>query len=324
MTLIEFTSGTKAKSSEVNANFQELKTSIDNLTSDYSTIIKNDGSVDFTKVQKYPKMTITGATNATPIVITATAHGRSTGDKVFIDSVEGNTAVNGSWTITKITDNTFSLDGSVGNGSYTSGGTAYLLPKANEDLVNKAYADKKLIGTCSTASGTAEKAVICSDFELINEAIIKITFTNANTATTPTININSKGALSPKNMQGDALAYIPANIPLDFRYDGTNLIGLYTNTFAIMPDYAKGVSKTWNTLYTAETDGWVKFYGSYVNGTNISLEIDGVVGQFLNATVSTSTSATTIMVPVAKGSTYKGVGGSATQDLKFYPMKGAN
>lgn len=66
---------------------------------------------------------ITGATNASPIVITITAHGYETGDQVTITGVLGNTAANGNWTITVLTANTFSLDGSTGNGSYTSGGT---------------------------------------------------------------------------------------------------------------------------------------------------------------------------------------------------------
>lgn len=73
--------------------------------------------------------TITGATNATPIVITATAHGFSTGHTVYITGVGGNTAANGTWRITSTGADTFSLNGSVGNGAYTSGGTAQrLLP----------------------------------------------------------------------------------------------------------------------------------------------------------------------------------------------------
>jgi hypothetical protein len=69
--------------------------------------------------------TVTAATNASPIVITTSAnHGYVTGDKIEIAGVLGNTAANGTWTITKVTDTTFSLDTSTGNGAYTSGGTA--------------------------------------------------------------------------------------------------------------------------------------------------------------------------------------------------------
>lgn len=70
-----------------------------------------------------PNGVITGATQATPIVITSTAHGRATGDYVRIAGVGGNTAANGLFKIAVINANSFSLNGSVGNGAYTSGGT---------------------------------------------------------------------------------------------------------------------------------------------------------------------------------------------------------
>jgi hypothetical protein len=65
---------------------------------------------------------VEGATNATPIVITSTAHGFSNGDLVAITGVGGNTAANGNFAISSVAANTFELDGSVGNGAYTSGG----------------------------------------------------------------------------------------------------------------------------------------------------------------------------------------------------------
>ena len=65
---------------------------------------------------------VTGATNAAPIVITAASHGLSTGARVTITGVGGNTAANGTFVVTKIDTNTFSLQGSTGNGTYTSGG----------------------------------------------------------------------------------------------------------------------------------------------------------------------------------------------------------
>lgn len=66
---------------------------------------------------------ITGATNASPIVITSAGHGLNTGTRVKNASVGGNTAANGYFVVTRVDANTFSLDGSTGNGSYTSGGT---------------------------------------------------------------------------------------------------------------------------------------------------------------------------------------------------------
>lgn len=68
------------------------------------------------------QVNVTAATNASPIVITAAGHGYATGDKIAVQDVGGNTAANGLWTITVIDANTFSLNGSIGNGAYTSGG----------------------------------------------------------------------------------------------------------------------------------------------------------------------------------------------------------
>src|SRR5207249_4776576 len=55
--------------------------------------------------------------------ITSAAHGLTTGTQVTITGVQGNTAANGTWTITVIDADTFSLNGSAGNGAYTTGGT---------------------------------------------------------------------------------------------------------------------------------------------------------------------------------------------------------
>lgn len=77
-------------------------------------------------------LTITGATNATPIVITTGTHNLDDGQSVNIAGVGGNTAANGDFYIKKTTVGSattfglytdFALTSPVaGNGSYTSGG----------------------------------------------------------------------------------------------------------------------------------------------------------------------------------------------------------
>lgn len=66
--------------------------------------------------------TITAASNASPIVITSSGHGLLSGDRALVSGVTGNTNANGAWNITKLTADTFSLDGSTGNAAYVSGG----------------------------------------------------------------------------------------------------------------------------------------------------------------------------------------------------------
>ena len=69
---------------------------------------------------------INGATNASPIVISSVGgdHQFQTGDTAVISGVTGNTAANGTWTVTRINSSTFSLNGSTGNGAWTGGGLA--------------------------------------------------------------------------------------------------------------------------------------------------------------------------------------------------------
>lgn len=90
----------------------------------FTRLKRNDVGTDRTEPQRHPLKTITGATTATPIVVTSTAHGFTNGQYVEIEGVLGNTAANGVWVVANAAANTFELTGSVGAGSYTSGGTA--------------------------------------------------------------------------------------------------------------------------------------------------------------------------------------------------------
>ena len=69
-------------------------------------------------------LTITAATNATPIVVTTSvAHGITDVSYATVAGVGGNTAANGTWVVERVTNTTLKLRNSVGNGAYTSGGS---------------------------------------------------------------------------------------------------------------------------------------------------------------------------------------------------------
>ena len=114
---------------------------------------------------------VTGATNASPIVITAatrdgtldgkhagaavSGHGLTTGDKVTVSGVLGNTAANGQWTIIVINSTTFSLTGSTGNGTYTSGGSWFVTTRdaivdVTEEGRPKPHSGQKFYGIVGT------------------------------------------------------------------------------------------------------------------------------------------------------------------------------
>jgi hypothetical protein len=67
--------------------------------------------------------TITAATNAAPVVITSTAHGLSTGNTAKVAGVQGNWSANGTWVVTVVDANSFSLNESVGSGAYKASGS---------------------------------------------------------------------------------------------------------------------------------------------------------------------------------------------------------
>ena len=71
-------------------------------------------------------LNVTGATNATPIVLSLDGpHGLKDGDRIRVEGVGGNTAANGAdWFVTVVNKVSIILQGSVGNGAYTSGGIA--------------------------------------------------------------------------------------------------------------------------------------------------------------------------------------------------------
>src|SRR5262252_4257006 len=85
--------------------------------------------------------TITAATNASPINITTSSPiGVSNGNLVLITGVGGNTAANNFiWVASGVSGNSFNLSNSTGNGAYTSGGVAAIVPTARD--TNLAYQD---------------------------------------------------------------------------------------------------------------------------------------------------------------------------------------
>ncbi len=83
--------------------------------------------------------------------------------------------------------------------------------------------EKPYFGTCATAAATAAKVVTCSDFVLRTGAMIAVQFTYANTASSPSMNVNSTGTLAICGING---TYVSTNMWIAnqvviFVYNGT-------------------------------------------------------------------------------------------------------
>jgi hypothetical protein len=119
---------------------------------------------------------ITGATNATPIVVTATSHGYTNGDLVLIGKVGGNLAANGVWKIANVAANTMELTDPitatnvVGSAAYTSGGYAVNLgPSTSGDNLDDF--DAAVVGTAQTLTSPTVTAGVADAADVTYSAV---------------------------------------------------------------------------------------------------------------------------------------------------------
>jgi hypothetical protein len=98
--------------------------------------------------------TITAASNASPIAITTTSpHNLRTGAQVSISGAVGNTAANGAFPITVTGPTSFTLNGTTGNGAWTSGGTITL------SVYDPTTIQTIVVNALATATGTTANVV---------------------------------------------------------------------------------------------------------------------------------------------------------------------
>ncbi|MCH5257266.1 MAG: BppU family phage baseplate upper protein [Lachnospiraceae bacterium] len=121
-----------------------------------------------------------------------------------------------------------------------------------DDIAKKdMLTNKHIYGTCSISSGTVAKTVSITDWKLADGAIAIVKFTYANTASNPTLNINSTGAKAMyyQNSRISGSGIIKANIPYLFVYDGTyfQLVGNTNDgkTVAVQESTPSDTSKVW-------------------------------------------------------------------------------
>lgn len=104
-------------------------------------------------------LAIGSSTDASPIVITITGHGFSTGDKVTVYGHVTNVAANGSWNITKVNDDSFSLDNSSGSGAGAGGATGVTADFIEPILVKDWR--HLVVSIASDGGGTADATIKC-------------------------------------------------------------------------------------------------------------------------------------------------------------------
>ncbi len=113
---------------------------------------------------------ITDATNASPINIESVGHGFSDDKIVTIHDVAGNTAANGTFLITKVDADNFTLDGSTGNAAYTSGGTVFSDPGDMPKIRKINLAEATLSHTDRWYP--REKTIVVDDVSFTNDIVV--------------------------------------------------------------------------------------------------------------------------------------------------------
>lgn len=112
----------------------------------------------------------------------------------------------------------------------------------------------KLSATCDTAASTAAKVATLGGFTLETGAVVAVKFTNANSASSPTLNVDDTGAIPIKRYGTTAVnTYMwAAGAVVEFLYDGTNwiMIGgtLATTTYYGVTKLSSSVSSTSTAL----------------------------------------------------------------------------
>jgi len=115
--------------------------------------------------------TISAASFATPInITTSAAHNLSTGDRVTIAGVLGNLAANGLFRITQVDSTNFTLDSSIGTGTYVSGGTLFDLSN-DSNLSDIAAGGRVSTATVTNVSSAASGPVVIDVDDLTFAAV---------------------------------------------------------------------------------------------------------------------------------------------------------
>jgi hypothetical protein len=107
-------------------------------------------------------LAVTGASNASPILITCPNHGLTDGELVVVQGVLGNVGANGTWNIIADDANHFWLLGSSGTGTYTGGGQVDGGPLGLVDDVIQANCVPDGAPTAYTVSGLAQTLAIAA------------------------------------------------------------------------------------------------------------------------------------------------------------------
>lgn len=330
LTLTEFIPGTKAKAQEINANFSAIKDALDtkaaldgdntqtfkvaNAIDDSHAVNKGQlddlsddltAEIDKTGMKFYAKSGNISSGNGdlfsySGLVITPKIGG-TYADLVISDYKGNNTS------ISSTTPSTLNLTGN-SNGIYnifiSSSGSLYILnntiyrqPSRPTMVVNDVWfnTSKEPFG-CIKYNGTA-------DIEFLDVPLGKVTISGGTITAVETFpfcqngyNVNTQTTIN----------------------SGTKLAASVSNM--TMPNYAAGVSKSWATVYQANTNGYVYVWATF--GSKLEVSLDNSTWHTVQSSwYSDQGYSASSFVPIPKGVYYKATytSSNSSNSLTFYP-----
>lgn len=179
-------------------------------------------------------------------------------------------------------------------------------------------------GTCSTAAATVAKTVAVSGFVLEVGATATVKFSYSNTASNPTLNVNSTGA-KPIYYDGAAItaSYLKANRVYTFVYDGTNYLvagDIDTNTNNQSTKYNTTTNASYPIIFGYNTTSTTSNHTSYTR-YNPSLYINPSTGALTAPVFVTSNYGTAD--PNTSGATTSGgvaIKGAGTNGALYFQI----
>jgi len=330
LTLTEFIPGTKAKAQDVNANFSAIKDAlvnkasltgdsaqtfqvadatddshavnkgqIDDLSADLAADINKSGtrfcvkSGNVTDGQgdlfSYSVLTITPQIGGVYANLVISDY---TGNNTTISSVAPSTL-----NLTGNSDGTYNIFINSTGGLYILNNTIYRQPTRPTMVVNDIWLDtSKDSFACIKYSGIA-------DVEFLDVPLGEVTISGGLITVIETFafnqngyNVNAQTTLAP----------------------GTNFSASVSNMS--MPNYTAGVSKSWATVYQADTNGYVYVWASF--GSKLEVSLDNSTWQTVQYSWHSDQGySVSSFVPVPKGVYYKATytTTNSSTSLIFYP-----
>lgn len=191
-----------------------------------------------------------------------------------------------------------------GNKHIPTGGAAGQVLKYGGSSGEASWGNSSYYGTCQTAAATVAKTVSLSGFSLFTGATVAVMFSNGNTATNPTLNVNDTGAKAihylNSALTSSTAGIISKNGVYLFVYSGSNwqLVGNIGNI--TISEMEKSCTTLWSGIICNESGSSVSFYvpKKYWHNDNLTLMIDCV--KYQSASFVSPPNSKTVMATVTR------------------------